>query len=129
MVHSNGLEKRINVKGADLIVLSGVFSPELDNTYSTTILMDNLPNVKNKSVIDMGCGTGIIGIYCALNGASKVIAADNNERAVENTKKNVIMNNVEQTVKVIKSDLFDNVDGSFDFIFGNMPINDEAWDR
>ena len=35
--------------------------------------------------LDVGCGTGILGIQLALNGASHVRAIDIDERAVRNT--------------------------------------------
>ena len=33
-------------------------------------------NIKGKSVLDMGCNTGFISNYCALNGATSVVAVD-----------------------------------------------------
>ena len=110
-----------------IIVRKGVFCPDPKETNSTTMMLNNLPDIKQKDVLDMGCGTGIIGIYCVLNGARRVVAVDINEKAIENAKENVERNKIGHIVKVIKSDLFENVEGSFDCIFGNLPINDEAW--
>ena len=121
------LPDEISLKGVNLIIKKGVFTPDPNKTNSSLIVLNNLPKIKQKEILDMGCGSGIIGIYCALHGARKVIAVDNDEKAVENTKENVKRNNVGNVVKVIKSDLFKNVSGHFDYIFGNLPINDKSW--
>ncbi|MFI5203971.1 MAG: 50S ribosomal protein L11 methyltransferase [Flavobacteriales bacterium] len=46
----------------------------------------------NLSVLDMGCGTGILSIIAEKKGASEVLAIDNEEPAVENTKANLRLN-------------------------------------
>ena len=51
-------------------------------------------NFSNKSVLDMGCGTGILAILAHRLGASKLVAIDNDEWAYENCKENCALNNV-----------------------------------
>ncbi|MFW9996755.1 MAG: METTL5 family protein [Candidatus Odinarchaeota archaeon] len=41
-----------------------------------------LPYVKNEGVIDLGCGTGVLGIFCKLLGASIVLCVDIDQRMV-----------------------------------------------
>ena len=46
---------------------------------------------KDKIVLDVGCGTGILSMFCARAGAAKVIAVDNSDivdRARENIHEN-----------------------------------------
>jgi release factor glutamine methyltransferase len=117
--------KNIVIKGVPLKVEEGVFDPS--ETNSSSMILNYLPDIKQKEVLDMGSGTGIISVYCALNGAKKVLAADIDDRALENTRENVEMNGLGKEVKVVKSDLFEKVKGRFDYIFGNLPINDKSW--
>jgi 16S rRNA G1207 methylase RsmC len=117
----------ISLKGMSLTIRKGVFNPDAKLTNSTSIILNNMPEVKNKDILDVGCGSGAIGIYCALKGARKVICTDVDENSLKNARENVIKNKVEHIVSVTKSNLFDNVGGTFNYIFGNLPINDEAW--
>lgn len=64
--------------------------------HSTTrLMMETMVhlNFKNKSVLDMGCGTGILAILAAKLGASKLLAVDNDPQCIINTLENVSLNN------------------------------------
>jgi ribosomal protein L11 methyltransferase len=50
--------------------------------------------VAGKRVLDMGCGTGILAILAQKLGANYVEAIDNDEWAFENTKENILRNDV-----------------------------------
>jgi ribosomal protein L11 methyltransferase len=47
---------------------------------------------KDKSVLDMGSGTGILAILAKMLGANRTLAIDNDSNAVENSKENAIRN-------------------------------------
>ncbi len=82
-----------------------------------TILM--LRNIKcGRNVLDMGTGSGIIAIECAKRG-SNVSAVDIDEIAVNKLRERVKKENLK--INVIKSDLFENVNGKFDTIIFNPP--------
>lgn len=49
--------------------------------------------LKGISLLDMGCGTGVLAILASKLGAHPVTAIDNDEWAVENTKENRLLNN------------------------------------
>lgn len=49
-------------------------------------------NVENKSVLDMGCGTGILAILASKRGAYSVLAIDIEDWAFENTIENISLN-------------------------------------
>ncbi len=53
---------------------------------------------KNNTVIDYGCGSGILAIAAALLGASQVIAVDNDPQAITATQENAKRNNIPQGV-------------------------------
>lgn len=50
---------------------------------------------KDKTVLDMGCGTSVLAIFAKQNGAKRVVAVDIDEWSVENSKENAARNNVE----------------------------------
>ena len=72
-------------------------------------------NLEGATVIDMGCGSGILGIYAMMRGATKCVSIDIDEWSVANTKENAKVNGVELTViqgdasalkKIPRSDIF-----------------------
>jgi ribosomal protein L11 methyltransferase len=72
-------------------------------THPTTALclqiLDSLP-VQGRSVIDYGCGSGILGIAAIKLGASAVVAVDIDEQALLATRDNAIRNQVSDRVSV-----------------------------
>lgn len=67
-------------------------------THATTALCLNWldqADVKDKYVIDYGCGSGILAIAAALLGAKKVIGVDTDPQALEATQANAERNGVE----------------------------------
>ncbi len=117
----------VNIAGLTVRANNGVFSPNPELTRSTWMILSNLPNLKGKTCADIGCGTGIIAIACALNGASKVIAGDTSEAALKNTKENVASYKLSEVVEVRHSNLFSSIPEKFDYVFANLPILDETW--
>jgi release factor glutamine methyltransferase len=112
-------ERNYSYKGYQFIVLPDVFQPYF--TLSTKILLHFLgeKNLKNKSLLELGCGTGIISAFTALKGAH-VTSSDINPEAVKNASINAKKNNIETTV--ILSDLFNDINLQiFDFIIINPP--------
>ena len=91
-----------------------VYSPS-DDTF---LLLKNIKIKKDENVLDMGTGSGIIGIHSAKLGAN-VTSADINPYAVELAEKNAGLNNVD--IKVVESDLFERIKGKFDVIVFNPP--------
>ncbi|MEK7650840.1 MAG: methyltransferase [Patescibacteria group bacterium] len=117
----------IVISGQKILVKDGVFTPDSVVTNSTSIILRHLPVVKNCDVLDMGTGTGVIAIECARNLARHVVAVDNSEVALANARENISASKL-KNIDLIKSDLYQNVTGSFDYIFANLPIDDEIWD-
>jgi release factor glutamine methyltransferase len=59
-----------------------------------------------KRCLDVGCGTGLLAIQLALNGASSVHAIDIDKRAVANTLSNAFRNNVTDRLTAEQVDLY-----------------------
>lgn len=61
---------------------------------------------KGKTVLDVGCGTGILSLFCARAGAKKVFAVDNSDIAVR-AKEIVAKNGYQDRVEVIQGKIED----------------------
>ena len=108
----------------ELAVSSGVFSRRgIDR--GTRLLIESLEIPGEGTVLDVGCGYGVIGIVIALvNPRLKVYMVDINERAVRLARENVKRNNVDDRVIVLAGDLYDPVkDLQFDMIVSNPPYS------
>ena len=103
---------------------------ERDDVYppseDSVLLIESLNISVGERILEIGCGSGIVSIHCAINGGD-VTAVDINPSAVECTKKNAKNNNVRIDVK--RSDLFENIKEIFDTIVFNLPylpVEDEG---
>src|SRR4051812_34327997 len=81
--------KDLNIGGVTVRVNKDVFTPDPALTNSSLILLKSLPDLEGKSVLDLGTGCGILAVYAALNGASRVTAVDIDPNAVANASENV----------------------------------------
>lgn len=97
--------------------------------HATTTLMIRsileLP-LEGRSVIDMGTGTGILAILCAMRGAGKVLAVEIDEFAYVNARENFVLNGVDSTVSAVLGDAsaLDSVpEASADVLLANINRN------
>ncbi|HOF06354.1 MAG TPA: 50S ribosomal protein L11 methyltransferase [Syntrophales bacterium] len=74
---------------------------------------------KNRRVLDVGTGTGILGIAAAKLGAGKVVCVDIDKQAVAIAGENVRMNGVEDRVDVLYRDAASLAE-TFDLIAANL---------
>lgn len=93
--------------------------------HETTFLMLSQilkMDVEGKRVLDMGCGTAVLGILASMRGAKEIVAIDIDEWAYNNSVENVELNktpNVE--VKLGAAELL--AGESFDIIIANINRN------
>ena len=87
-------------------------------------LSENVFLYKGKMILDMGSGSGIQGILCAIKGADKIFLVDIENDSIETIRKNIAILNL-TNVKFKKSDLFDcfkNGRKKFDVVIFNHPF-------
>ncbi len=120
---------QLSFGGISITVEDGVFTPNPTITYSSSIIIENLPNVSGLRVADVGTGAGVLAVIAALRGAKEVVATDVSVKAVDNALFNVRKNQVLDKVRVVRTNLLDGVLGTFDIIFANLPILDEVWGK
>ena len=77
-----------------------------------------------ESILDLGCGYGFVGILAAkIIGEDKVVMCDIDTEAVEMSKHNAVLNNVEN-INIIQSDGLKNIiDKDFSMILSNPPYH------
>jgi ribosomal protein L11 methyltransferase len=76
----------------------------------------------SKQILDMGCGTGVLGILAGLKGAKSITAIDIEENAAENARENFQKNNVNaQVICGTADDIPSNE--TYDILFANINRN------
>jgi ribosomal protein L11 methyltransferase len=61
-------------------------------------------SIKDWKVLDVGCGTGILGITAAKMGAQDVVCVDNDPKATEIAAENAVINSVADRLHILKED-------------------------
>jgi release factor glutamine methyltransferase len=91
--------------------------PPSEDSFLMIDAIATLP-VEGRRVLDVGTGSGVLGLFCALRGA-QVTVTDVDELALQQTMKaaGVLGLSVEATL----SDMFSNVQGLFDLVLFNPP--------
>lgn len=89
----------------------------------TEILIDKvLPFItKNDKVIDIGTGSGIIAITLCLELNMPITATDISDKALRIAHENVKKFKLEDKITFIQSDLFENIENTYDVIVSNPP--------
>jgi len=109
------------------IVKEKVWNPFLVSSkyYASYLFYNNERLFSGKTAIDMGTGTGLLGVTMAKFGAAKTVLSDVSLPAVKNAKLNVKRFNLESKAIVVQGDLFENIKEKADFIFFNRPLFNE----
>jgi release factor glutamine methyltransferase len=108
---------------------SPIYAPSDDSLLMIDVVA-RLPLI-GKRVLDIGTGSGILGLYCAMHGA-KVTASDIDEAAIEQVDRAAEALGVQINLRL--SDLFSNIPDRFDLILFNPPylpsvgVNDRSVD-
>ena len=89
-------------------------------TYLMAREMQQMP-FNGKIVFDFGTGTGILAIYAAMIGATRIAGIDNEENAIENAVENAALNGVEG-IQFYHSDKLP-AEGDYDIILANINLH------
>ncbi len=100
----------------------GVFSKDHVDEYTKFLLSTIVKNESEiNSVLDVGCGYGVIGIFFSNHFSISAEMIDINNRALALSNFNCKLNNVQ--CSVYESFCFEKVENSFDLIVTNPPIH------
>lgn len=116
---------RENIWSNDVLIngLDGVFSPNRIDR-GTKLMLENISISNEDKVLDLGCGTGVVGISIAKKiGISNVVMVDIDSKAVECSRRNLELNNLSD-IKLIRSNGFEMIeDTDFTLILSNPPYH------
>ena len=91
-----------------------VYPPSEDSV----MLIEALDVSPGETILEIGCGSGVVSIHCARYGAD-VVCGDINPAAVRLTRANAERNGV--ILEAVETDVFSGIDGTFDTIIFNLP--------
>jgi putative methylase len=79
-------------------------------------------DIEGKAVLDLGCGTGILGIGAKLLGAEKVVGVEIDEKALAQARSNCVKAGVE--MELLQMDVSE-LQGKFDTVVMNPPFGSQ----
>jgi methylase of polypeptide subunit release factors len=131
-LHSEFLSKQssigtYNINGLNIIALPNIYHPEPQSStmfFLKTILQKfQHLNSKKGRLLELGCGTGVIGLCCN-DYVEELNLSDIDENAVFCTQVNAFLNYMQPNI--YHSNLFESLpDILFDFILFNIPFLDK----
>ncbi|WP_374284960.1 class I SAM-dependent methyltransferase [Lactococcus sp.] len=99
---------------------AGVFSKSAID-YGSRVLLENYEPEMAKSLLDVGCGYGTLGLTLSKKYELDPTMVDVNTRALDLTALNAQKNGI-QHAKIFKSNMYDEVSDCYDSIVSNPPI-------
>jgi SAM-dependent methyltransferase len=114
---ANTLEWKGRTGPFTIEVNPGVFAP----THTSRTIAEALEIGAGETVIDVGCGSGVLSLVAARLGAGRVIGVDLSEEAIEVARRNAVLLEVDERVEFRVGNLLDPVRGiEADVIIGDV---------
>lgn len=115
----------IEMANVKIDISKKVLVPRYETEELIELASKLIHNQNYKSVLDLCCGSGFIGIALKKNFKNlNVTQTDIDPKAIKQTKINLLINNLE--TQVLKSNMFDNLNQKFDVIISNPPYLPES---
>lgn len=113
----------LNINGMDLNILydDRVWGDGEHETTQHILQFIEKYGVADKTVIDIGTGTGILSVFCGKLGAKHILSFDIDPIALEWARRNFKENEIENAEAMI-NDLTRFYDGKADVILANLPF-------
>ena len=105
------------------IVLEPKMSFGTGHHETTSLMISEMLKIdlNGLSVLDAGCGTGILAIFAEMKGASKILAIDFDIWCYRNASENILRNSCRH-IDLIEGDVTTMEEGQFDCILANINI-------
>ncbi len=92
-----------------------------NNLIEIPIMKEMLPAVKDKSILDLGCGAGDMDKYFVEKGAKYVLATDISENMINVA--NAINGHEKISYKVLKMEDIENIQEKFDIVYSSLAFH------
>jgi ribosomal protein L11 methyltransferase len=108
--------------GEECLVLrtAGSFSPAHPSTIAALTILSRLEIKQKARILDIGCGSGILGLAAALKNSASAFGCDISLAAIKNSLQNASSNNLEKRLHLFRGSA-DAVSGSFHLVLANLP--------
>lgn len=112
-----------------------IWQDEEEFSFTTdAVLLGNFPHIVNRAkVLDLGCGTGAIGLLCHHRGAAEVTGFDINPEVLSLLQESVKDNNLQDKFTIVQGDVREYkkyfVNESFDLVVANPPYRNSGATR
>ncbi len=116
------ITKNQEFMGLDFYVDENVLIPQPDTEILVEEVINICKNIDVLNILDLCTGSGAIGISLAKYLKDiKLTMTDISDKALEVAKRNAENNDVQEKCLILKSDMFEKIDGKFDVIVSNPP--------
>ena len=107
--------------GEDCLVLKTLdsFPPAHPSTRAALTVLDRLAIKNSAKILDIGCGSGILGLVAALRTGGDILGCDISSSAIRASRQNAAVNRMEKRLHLFRGSA-DAVSGSFDLILANL---------
>ena len=114
-------ELRVRLLDTSMTFLTdaGVFSKRMVD-YGSQVLLNALDLESGKTLLDVGCGYGPLGLTLGKVFGVQATLTDINSRALDLARANAEKNQV--NARIFQSNVYEDVEGNFDYIVSNPPI-------
>lgn len=119
-------------KGEDCLILKTCrsFPPTHPSTKAALSVLQLLNVKKNTRILDIGCGSGVLGLTAALQNNTSAIGCDISLAAIRASMQNASFNQMENRLHLFHGSA-DAVTGKFQLILANLPpaVHTEMFDH
>lgn len=92
-----------------------------NNLIEIPIMKRILPNLRNKTILDLGCGSGDMDAFFIQNGAKRVVATDISKNMIDEAKKKYNIKEIE--FKKIKMESINKINEKFDIVYSSLAFH------
>ena len=111
----------VEFSGHEFISDHRALIPRPETEYLVELILKRVTSARPARLLDMGTGSGCIGISLAAALGVPTVLADISEDALDLTRLNISRLAPELPIQTVRSDLFEKISGEFNLVVANLP--------